>query len=439
MEWTAVTHFLTGHWYLADVGNIQYCMWNTLHGRFMFSPLVSGNHFAYHFTPLLVPLAPITLLCQYPIPLVTLYTLALALCPVPIYMLARRRKLPQSVALGLGVLFLGNHFVGSIQLATHFEVFLILFFLCCMAARPGSAWFWAWAVLAITVKEDAPIWLGAWAAIQLWLARDKAYARLLALCGCYLAAAAAVLLLKHSAGQGASTYVTRSGGILVDLGTLKMAVLLLLSFGGLSLFAGRRALLLLVPVPLLLIRFGFIRELQYYYSYPFIPYLTFTAIYGAANLLGIMHRRWAGLMSALALALYCTAAGAVQFPLPTRTDDLRRSPLPVTSRDWYRLDVAGTFLPEDSRVAVQFGLWGVTPMHRGAISLSLPVPADAYAFLDLKAGYGMVRDDYIAVARSLVDDTQAGRRRMLHNSHDIMVFSPVDAHSSATVSHTGTK
>src|SRR5688572_17761729 len=73
MEWAALRSQMLGRWYLADVGSLHYCLVNTLHGRFMWSPMVEANHFGYHFTPLLLLMSPVTWFSAYPVPLVSLY------------------------------------------------------------------------------------------------------------------------------------------------------------------------------------------------------------------------------------------------------------------------------------------------------------------------------------------------------------------------------
>ena len=102
MEYLAINQWLRGKWFLADVGNIQYCLVNTWTGKFMYSELGGGNFFASHFSPFLLILLPIVWFSDFPIPLVTSYQLALALTPIPIMILARQRNLPSIVGVELG-------------------------------------------------------------------------------------------------------------------------------------------------------------------------------------------------------------------------------------------------------------------------------------------------------------------------------------------------
>jgi uncharacterized membrane protein len=433
MEWIALTQWLSGRWYLADVGNIHYCLVNTLAGRFMHSPLTGGNHFAWHFTPFLLLLAPVVGLSAYPVPLVTGYVMALSLCPLPIYYMARERGLGVAPAVACGYLFLANHFTGSLQLANHFEVWYVLFALCALAAFGGAArWFWSAVALALMVKEDAAVWLLA-LAVWMWLTmrgvavRGRA-ARLAGVCVAYGVVAAAAMALAAVGQPGdIRDYAERAAGWALSREGLSALGLLVASFGLLPLAGGREALLLLAPVPVVLVGFPFMRNLLYYYSYPFLPFLALATVSGAAAAARWLERHgWPRGRTMGALAVYMGVVGTLQLALPTRTDGYRRVPFEVTSRDRYRLEVARERLPREGPAVLQFGLWGVTPTRADARPLTAEPPApEAWVFLDLRAPHGLPRDAFIAVARRLMDDAGAGRRRLVHERSEIYVFSPV--------------
>jgi uncharacterized membrane protein len=338
MEWVAVTQWLSGHWYLADVGNIHYCLFNTLHGSFMASPQHDAiNHFAFHFTPFLLLLLPLVPLSVYPVPLVTSYVVALALCVPAVFALARREGVDPWGGVALAWLFLANHFVGSLELANHFEVFYLLFILLAMAAR-GTRWLFPLALLAMTVKEDAALWIAGWAAVECWFAggasQRKRSAWLIAgALACLAVAGATILILQRIHGQGAMTeYGPRFRGMSFGFDSLLTFALLLGSFALLPLLAGRRAVLILLPVPVLLSNFPFMRHQLYYYSYPFLPFLAVTSCIGYVRLGDWLESRgWSTVRRLLPVAL--VLVGAAQWPLPTRTDGYRRLPFEVTARD----------------------------------------------------------------------------------------------------------
>jgi uncharacterized membrane protein len=431
MEWIALTQWLSGRWYLADVGNIHYCLFNTWYDGFMNSPLMGhNNHFAFHFTPFLLVLAPLVLLSVYPVPLVTSYVVALALCVPAVHLLAARSGVRGLGCVALAWLFLSNHFVGSLELANHFEVFYVLFAIVAIALRM-SRWMWVAAVLAITVKEDAALWIGAWAAFEWWNAQSptarRRWGRLVAVAGIYLLIAAATMLfLQHRLGRGALTdYAGRFRGFAPSWDTLSMIALLVASFAFLPIFAGRRSLLCLIPLPMILASFPFMRHLLYYYSYPFLPFLAYASVLGYRRVVVVAARRGQRWVAHI-LSLVVFAVGAIQWALPTRTDGYRRTPFEVTTRDWYRIELARTRLPRQGPLALQFGLWGITP-HRLDTHMLCPAelaPSD-WVFMDLQSPHGQTRDEFIRVARQVMQDVEAGRREALHTAYDIFIVSPV--------------
>jgi len=431
MEWIALTQFLTSRWYLADVGNIHYCLFNTLHGRFMASPMHDHlDHFGFHFTPFLLLLLPIVPLSAYPIPLVTTYVVALALFVPAVHWLAEREEISPWLRPALALFFLSNHFTGSLELANHFEVFFVLFFVLTIAAR-SSRWLYLCALLTILVKEDAALWLAAWAVFEWWHAADKRqrrqYAAVACACVAYaLVAISTMLVIQKSQGGGAVTeYGPRLAGGGFGRDTLITVATLVASFLFLPLLSGRYVVLLLVPLPLLLTGFPFMRSLAYYYSYPFLPFLALTTCVGAKRLLD-WKPRWMRRDLTATLGIILCLAAAAQWFLPTRTDGYCRIPFSVTSRDWYRLEVARDVLPREARVALQFGLWGITPTRLGAHLLSpRELEPQDYVFIDLSSPHGLEREEFIQVARQVIDEAESGKRHYLHRAYDVFVLSPV--------------
>lgn len=431
MEWIALSQWLTGRWYLADVGNIHYCLFNTWHDGFMNSPLIGhNNHFAFHFTPFLVLLSPLVFLSVYPVPLVTTYVLALAFCVPAVYLVARHCGVRPHGAVVLAWLFLSNHFVASLELANHFEVFYVLFGILAISLR-ATRWFFPLVILALSVKEDAAVWLGGWAGAEWWLAKDprerRRYQQVVIISICYFVVAmATMLILQYLCGRGAVTdYAGRFRGFGPGRDTFVTFGLLMASFAMLPLFAGWRMLLCLIPLPMLLASFPFMRHLLYYYSYPFLPFLIYTTSLGYRRLDTVLRRRNPALAAVFAVIIF--AVGAVQWTLPTGTDGYRRIPFSVTSRDWYRFHLARHVLPPDAPLALQFGLWGITP-HRLGTHLLAPdelKPTD-WVFMDLQSPHGLKkREDFIAVARHVLADVESGKRKALHMTDDIFIVTPV--------------
>lgn len=437
MEYLALNQWLTGRWYLADVGNLQYCMVNTWGGNFMHSPLDQGNFFAFHFVPWLFILMPMVWLSPYPIPLVTAYQLALALTPVPIYMLARQRGLPAAVAIAAGIWFLGNHFTGSLQLANHFESFYVLFALSTMAAMcsPRRGVFWTCAVLALAAKEDCAVWLLGYAVWEWLFHRDQPLVRQRALrlgILCLAWGVLAFVVMKIAAigeTNDAGKYVDRMGGISIGRDNTLVFLTLLASSGGLCLLNWRAALLLLIPIPVILGNFYFTRNLMYYYSYPFLPFLAFATVAGVARLYTFLRQKWpAGHITAGVIALLLAGIGIIQYPMPTRTDELRRFPQPVLPRDDMRRQIARTELPPDVPMALQSNLWGVTPWRFHNVLLMDSQLEDKHGvFMDFNGLQGLAPGEYEKVLARLRDEVDSGRRKELYNRFNFVVLSPATA------------
>ncbi len=445
MEFLAINQWRGGRWYLADVGNIQYVMVNTWGGQFFQSPLDQGNYFAFHFTPILFVLMPLVWLSKYPIPLVTTYVLALALTPWPIYALARQRQLPAYVAVALGFWFLSNHFTGSLQLANHFESLYVLAALATMALmRHQNRWlFWLTAVFALSIKEDCAAWLLAYAAWE-WvfhrqepLVRHRAI-RLGVLCLAWgVIAVGVIALTAQGEPESAAKYVDRMDGISLAADNMLVLLTLVATTGGLCLLNWRAALLLLVPLPVILGNFPFTRQLLYYYSYPFLPFLAFATIAGASALVQLLCRQnISPRVQTGVLAGFIVTIGAVQYPLPTRTDGYRRFPQPVTPRDDMRRQVAREQLADYTPLALQFNLWGVTPWNHGTVFLNERQLTDShYVFLDLHGAHGLAQDEFLKVMTRLRTEVETGRRKQLFDRYDFIILSPV---TEAATTPTGT-
>lgn len=451
----AFNYFLAGRWYLADVGNIHFCLVNTWEGRFMWSPLAMANHFGLHFTPFLLLLMPIVWLSPYPIPLVMLYQVALALTPIPIYMMARQRGLPGAVAVAAGFWFVCNHFLGSLQLANHFEGFYVLFMLCTMAAlyrESRHAW-WIFAILALSVKEDAAVWMLGFAGWLLVLennplARGRAW-RLAGLCiGWGVVAAGIMAFCAQGQSMDATSFFKRMNGFSIGMDNLWVFLMLIASCGALCLLDWRAALLLLIPLPVILGNFHITRYLLYYYSYPFLPFMAFATVAGVARLYGWIvkvpssrpdmsgetpdadpdERQLSVTRSRrinLVLAGCLIVTGAIQYPLPTRTDSYKRFLVSVTPRDNMRRHIASDILPRQVPLALQFNLWGVVPWRPDTVFLNpVQLQDHHYVFLDLQGNLGLTQESSQRVLIRLRDEVESGKRRELYDAYDFLIISP---------------
>ncbi len=437
MEVIAISEWMAGVWHLADVGNINYCLVNTWLGDFMYSPLASCNHFALHFTPFFFFLLPLVWLSDYPVPLVTAYQLALALTPVPLYFIARQLRLSPAVGLGLGVWFLGNHFVGSLQLSNHFEAFFVLFALGAVALMRSSrsVAFWMCAVLALSVKEDCAIWMLAYAAWEWVFARDEPMVRrramrlgMLALVW-GLVAGGVMMLASVGEDTNAGRYVSRMGGIRFGVDTAVMIALIFITTGGLALLNWRSALLLaLMPLPVILGNFHVTRNLEYYYSYPFLPFMALATAAGTARLVEFVRAKGAGVdpqKFQTGVAVFLVALGLAQFTLKTRTNDHYRVPHRSTPRDDLRRVLATDILPRDVPLGLQYGLWGVVPWRKDVVFLSDEELKDHhYVFMDMRSPHGYGPKEFQVLADRLTEELESGRRKEVYGEHGFVILSP---------------
>lgn len=433
MEWTAIADWQGGRWFLADVGNIQYTLVNSWYGDFMWSPMVQSNHFAYHFTPFFILLMPFVWLSDFPVPLITLYTLALAATPIPLYYLARQAGLSGGWGVLLGLLFICNHYTGSVQVSYHFENFYILGALCTFALFRTSRQkaFWICVILTLGVKEDAAVWLGGFAAWFWVFHKDSPYRnralRLLLVCiGWFVVALGTMWLISKNQQGDASYYAERMGGIRLGFDNLLTILYLLFSFALLPLLSRKHLLLILIPVPVILGRFVFTRYLQFYYSYPFLPFLGLASVEGLAFLIRWLKRFSFGRQMQIAAGIALTFFCCWQYFQPTLPGGTYRVPYSPSARDDFRRQIASQHLPPDGPLAIQYNLWGVTPWRYGTLNAQPETlnPAQTI-FLDLKGQHGLesvVRfEEYL---QTLMGDVESGRRKILFNKHDFVVISP---------------
>lgn len=440
MMWVSLTQWIAGLWFMNDVGNVYNMWYATLRGNLLWSPYTETSLLAYHFTPLLVVLSPLSLLSDYPIPLVASYVFALAACVVPIHALARRRfGLPPVLAFAAGILFLSNHFVASIHLSNHFESYFILAFLTTMALarEPHPRAFWTAAVVTLMVKEDAALWLGLWAAFEAWSTPAgplrKRHAVLTSVCVAYaLLAVGVIALFARIEGAGAQEYFGRIG----DFGPSRAAAgalgALFLSFCLLPLFAGRWLALMLLPAPLMLGDFEFSRALLYYYSYPFVPAATLAMLAGmdaVTRRFDAAHRS-ATARGLVAVVLLCAA---VQLAVPTRTDSMRRVPFPVLADHFQRIEMLRTTPPPTEPVVVQFGLWSLLPVRDGMRNLSgKNLDHPGHVVFDTRLFFGLSGDETRGIIARLNADTASGRRTLDNPASALFVFSPMTTDPETT-------
>jgi len=152
-----------------DFSIFDWMLVNTTRGHFMYSPLNELNHFAVHPSWILLPLAPLHGIFQSPLFLLTMGPLAIWLAS---YFLWKLCKLSLcEVDAGIVTLaFLTTPFVGTVvnagfRIESFFPLFLFGF-LYFWETKQRIKWI-LFATLFVSIKEDAPLYLGAFATAEL--------------------------------------------------------------------------------------------------------------------------------------------------------------------------------------------------------------------------------------------------------------------------------
>lgn len=307
-----------------DLGIFKEALWNTLHGRVMFSPTVGYSFLGEHFSPVLFLLVPFYALSPTSECLLIIQTLAVSAAAWPVYLVARD--------LGLGRLT-ATLLAGAMLASPPLHTALLYDFHMDLLAAPALAWlvlalsrrrfgqaFVAIALL-VSVKEDMFIpAVGALLAFALpGDARDRRWcAALGALAVGYCLLAMAVLLKRYGPPPGVPVYMSDGaepqgykflrnfrhlagpGGPLGHLlgqpvryllwafteARLTTFITLLTPVGFMALLAGWR-ITLLMPLGIILLSDNpEIVALRYHYSAIQHPGVYLAAAFGIAALLG---------------------------------------------------------------------------------------------------------------------------------------------------------
>lgn len=416
-------------------------------------------HFAKHFTPTLALFLP--LFAAFPsmlfVPILdNLFTASGAIAVACIFQSFvtpdGRKPLCRFSPIGLllGLLYLANVHIGSIFLSFHFEGIPMALSLWALAAlaRRRYRWFALLVLLAVGCKEDMALYwaaFGAWWTLWGW-ERNIKKRRLLGgvLCGFFLlwfvVAQKTIGLIAQQWGEPSFHFIERYGwmgenpaealGFVIKRPWLlvaplwRFAFLLLPGVLGLALLSPSTLLLLILPAWAMGLSSNFAqKDLLYYYSYPFMPFLFLGGCRGAARLLHWIRRmdqrKWIP-----AFSLILIVAIIWQAVQPTRMEGQRRLPAKVTMRhDWLRKQLHD-LVPVDATVAAQFDLLCQLPFGVGVRPLTLEnLTQSQYWVLDMRGFRGdLSREDYLEVLRRLNQALQAGEGKALINRQGLVIF-----------------
>jgi hypothetical protein len=291
-----------------DFSTFDHMLWSTRHGRFMYSPILGGNHFGVHPSWIMLPLVPLQALFETPFLLVAAHALAAWLALFPLERLARRFLRADALVMLTLIAYLTHARTGSIvNHGFHFEVFYLpigLWMLDAWTARSDRA-FVVWLVLFLSVKEDAGLYVAGLGAGAVCFERERrgVGAGLVALgLSAFVGSVALVQPLFREAGQGTPQYVTFWGkygatvpAIVTGMLARPHVVLLdVLQSGWIELWGsflflpllGRQGLVACLPVVLLLGTSASPQMHAYngYYSAALLPFFLLAFFEGAARL-----------------------------------------------------------------------------------------------------------------------------------------------------------
>jgi uncharacterized membrane protein len=172
--WTALAfgRAVAGHLSLAtnafDLSVFDYALWGVLHGRAGFVPFLAQSIFSQHFMPVLFVLAPVYALAESPVLLMGIQVVATAGAGWLCYRFAVAQGVARLPALALLAVFLLSRRTHSAATSFFYpECLQALLTLAVVACWRRPAWaYWSCAVLLLATKEDAGLYLGAFAVLQ---------------------------------------------------------------------------------------------------------------------------------------------------------------------------------------------------------------------------------------------------------------------------------
>ncbi|MFQ6015933.1 MAG: DUF2079 domain-containing protein, partial [Anaerolineae bacterium] len=301
-----------------DLGNFDQTIWNTAHGRpFQFTNVEGlSSRLGVHVEPILIPISLLYLIYSSPKALILLQVAVLALGALPLFWLARERLGSGWSPLFLAALYLlsptlqGANMMGFYPL-TLTASFLAYAFYFMQKGRYG--WFWLFALLIMSCKEDMPLLIAAMGLYILFAQRERRLGLVTVLVAALWFGLANLVVIPAFTPQGRSIYLVRYdylGETLPQiLETLflrpwtilpqvltgaKLAYIarLLAQFGFLPLLSPLTLVLALPSLAInLLSNFPLMYSPYSYYATPLVPFLAISAIYGARSLSEWLHQR----------------------------------------------------------------------------------------------------------------------------------------------------
>jgi len=403
--WIALSQQASHNTFPHDVGLIDYALYWTLHGRFMYSPLIGQSHFGVHFTPTLLLALPFYAIHDGPATLLLFQSVFLVGAAAPLFLLARHATNSRALAALTAGLYLVNYYVGSIHQASHYEAllpFCAFSAMYCALAGHRKA-YWIFLVLALGVKTDVALYLIPFGLYLLLARREHRLGwGTMGLSLAWFVLAVAVTRAFAPAGATPEylkfwgVYGNNLPGIMLNilshpwripLSLISWPLMALLATCGFLFLADWRSALLILPpaVVVLLSPDPDFQMLAYYRSATIIPFLFFATALGVARL-ARGSRSARGVLVVFMAALFAMNA-AIWLTRPTLANGFPMRPFKVSARQRAAADIARRLLPQEGRLAVQWDLYCQVP-HRAEIALLDDYAEADYLFMDTKGNLG---------------------------------------------------
>ncbi|MFC1889877.1 DUF2079 domain-containing protein [Thermodesulfobacteriota bacterium] len=425
----AVTQYLSNHSYYHDLGLQDYCVYNTLVGRFMLDLDQGANYFGNHLCPILLALIPLYALFDHPLVLSVSEAVLLAAACWPLFLLAESILEDRVLASLVSILYLCHNSVASTLLSQHFEAIepFLAFFALYFALKARLWPYLAFLVALLAVKEDLCLY---WFFFGLYLIARRERRTGLITCAVTIAWGAIGFglvmpwirggaptphwfALWTPAGEGGigtlSSILSSFGGALLKL-PLNPFRGFVASTGFVSLLDPLGFLLVLPPSLILLAaRTEAYNNFWYFYTIPAVPFLFLATINGFRFLtervrFGAIWRRSALAALVLGLSLHSLLT-------PTLTHGWKMRTFDVTDHHRLLPGLIKRHIPPDASTAAQYDLFCHVP-HREAIALLDETTIDRMEFvlLDLKGYAGpLSKGAYTNILTRLTSETGEGR------------------------------
>jgi uncharacterized membrane protein len=306
LSWLAVRKHdvINSHTDLAIFDNV---MWNTIHGRALYSSILQRNFLGEHVAPILLLLTPMYWLAPSAATLLVVQSCALAIAVLPVYWLAKERLEPRAAFILLVVYFFNRAILGAAffdfhEIALAVPLIAFAFYYC---EHQRDALFMLTLLGAMLCKEEVALIVAAFG-IYIWVRRGRS-----PLAICLMLLGLIVFLIDYNLvlpyfrdrpGPYADRYsylgtsipnilwntVRHPFYLATTIFTIPKLSYLCILFGSLA-FLPLLAPVHLIPVVPTLLRVtlsGLVPEysFDFHYSAPICPFLFFAAIFSAERL-----------------------------------------------------------------------------------------------------------------------------------------------------------